>query len=89
MRPYAFLRPGDEVADIAGRAWRFDGPWNWTPFDGEPVGAGPEWPLALLTRAGTPCSVEDAEAVATSTASGSHQKTVRVWTSLTKASPTP
>lgn len=89
MRPYASLCPGDEVADIAGRAWRFDGPWNWTAFDGEPLGAGPEWPLVLLTRGGTPCSVEDAEAAAASTANGSHQKTVRDWTSLTNASPAP
>ncbi|MFF9492607.1 hypothetical protein [Streptomyces flaveolus] len=89
LRPYASLRPGDEVADAAGRAWRFDGPWDWAAFDGEPAGAGPEWPLVLLTRAGTPCTVEDAEAVAASTASGSHRTTVRDWMSLTEASPTP
>ncbi|WP_229906491.1 hypothetical protein [Streptomyces lomondensis] len=87
MRPYSFLRAGDEVADSAGRAWRFDGPWDWTAFDGAPTGAGPEWPLVLLTRAGAPCSVADAEAVATGTATGSHQKTVRHWMSLTEASP--
>lgn len=81
MRPYASLRLGDEVADAAGRAWRFDGPWAWTAFDGEPVGEGPEWPLILLTRAGTPCSVERAEAVAASTANGSHQETLRDWMS--------
>ncbi|MGP3750471.1 hypothetical protein [Streptomyces sp. IBSNAI001] len=89
MRPYASLRVGDEVADAVGRAWQFNGPWDWTAFDGQPAGAGPEWPLVLLTRAGTPCSLEDAKAVATSTASGSHQKTVRDWMSLTEASPTP
>ncbi|WP_405386755.1 hypothetical protein OG596_03200 [Streptomyces sp. NBC_01102] len=89
MRPYAFLRVGDEAADAVGRAWRFDGPWDWTVFDGEAAGAGPEWPLVLLTRAGTPCSAEDAKAVAASTASGSHQETVRDWTSLTETSPTP
>ncbi|MEW1639507.1 hypothetical protein AB0469_36305 [Streptomyces sp. NPDC093801] len=88
MRPYAFLRAGDEVAD-AGRAWRFDGPWDWTAFDGEPAGAGPEWPLVLLTRTGTPCSVEDAAAVAAGTASGSHRQTIRDWTSVTEAPPTP
>ncbi len=32
FRPYAFLRPSDEVADKAGRAWRFDGPRNWHPW---------------------------------------------------------
>ncbi|MGV9349282.1 hypothetical protein ACWDSD_31685 [Streptomyces spiralis] len=89
MRPYAALRPGDEVADATGRAWRFEGPWDWTAFDGAPAGSGPEWPLALLTRAGTPRSGVDAEAVAASTAIGSHQETVRQWMSLTDASPTP
>ncbi|MEV5173687.1 hypothetical protein AB0L10_21955 [Streptomyces flaveolus] len=87
MRPYAFLRPGDEVADAAGRAWLFHGPWEWTAFDGAGAGAGPEWPLVLLTRAGAPCSVADAEAVAAGTATGSHQETVRHWMSLTDASP--
>jgi hypothetical protein len=89
MRPYASLRPGDEVADAAGRAWRFNGPWDWGPFDGESAGAGPKWPLVLLARAGTPCSVEDAKAVATGTASGSHQETLQEWMSLTEASPAP
>ncbi|GAA3156197.1 hypothetical protein GCM10010521_50270 [Streptomyces rameus] len=89
MRPYASLRVGDEVADAVGRAWRFDGPWDWTAFDGESAGTAPEWPLVLLTRAGAPCSDEDAEAVTASTASGSHQETVRAWMSLTEASPTP
>ncbi|MGW3267907.1 hypothetical protein [Streptomyces sp. NPDC001056] len=89
MRPYAFLRPGDEVADAAGRAWRFDGPWDWWAFDGAGPGAGPAWPLVLLTRAGAPCSPADARAVAAGTASGSHQETVRRWMSLTDASPTP
>lgn len=89
MRPYASLRVGDEFADTVGRAWRFGEPRNWTAFDGESVGAGPEWPLVLLTRAGTPCSAEGAKAVATSTASGSHQETVREWVSLTAVSPAP
>lgn len=69
------------------------GPWGWTAFDGQSAGAGPEWPLVLLTRAVTPCAIEDAKGVATSTASGSHQETVREtvrdWMSLTGASPTP
>lgn len=89
MRPYAFLLPGDEVADAAGRAWRFDGPWDWTAFDGAGAGTGPEWPLMLLTRAGVPCSGADAQAVASGTATGSHQETLRHWMSLTDASPTP
>ncbi|MGW6739857.1 hypothetical protein ACWGDX_03775 [Streptomyces sp. NPDC055025] len=83
------FRVGDEVADAAGRAWRFEGPWDWTAFDGAPTGAGPEWPLVLLTRAGTSCSGTDAEAVAASTAIASHQEAVRRWMSLTEASPTP
>ncbi|WP_329377186.1 hypothetical protein OG625_06465 [Streptomyces sp. NBC_01351] len=89
MRPYAFLQPGDELADAAGRAWRFDGPWDWTAFDGNGPGAGPAWPLVLLTRSGAPRLVADAEAVAERTAVGSHQETVRHWMSLTEASPTP
>lgn len=89
MRPYWFLQPGDEVADAAGRAWLFDGPWDWTAFDAARPGTGPEWPLVLLTRSGGPCSVGDAEAVAEGTATGSHQETVRHWMSLTEASPTP
>ncbi|MFF8731665.1 hypothetical protein ACF073_35020 [Streptomyces sp. NPDC015171] len=88
-RPYAALRPGDEVADAAGRAWRFAGPWDWHAFDGAGPGAGPEWPLVLLTRDGAPCSTADAEAVTASTAAGSHQDTVRHWMSLTQATPTP
>ncbi|WP_329361293.1 hypothetical protein OG896_00540 [Streptomyces sp. NBC_00669] len=82
-RPPAALSLGDEVADTAGRAWRFEGPWNRLAFDGAPTAAGPEWPLILLTRDRAPCSHADAEAVAASTATGSHQGTVRQWTSLT------
>jgi hypothetical protein len=89
MRPYASLELGDEVADAADRAWRFDGPWDWAPFDKESAGAGPEWPLTLLTRAGTPCTAKDAQVVAARTASGSHHKTVQDWMTLTNASPTP
>lgn len=32
FRPYSFLEIGDEVADREGRAWRFGGPWDWSPF---------------------------------------------------------
>ncbi|MER7764516.1 hypothetical protein [Streptomyces sp. NPDC097619] len=87
MRPYEALQPGDEVGD--GRAWRFDGPWDWTAFDGAPAAGGPAWPLVGLTRAGTCCSVEEAAAVAASTANGSHGETLRAWTALTATSPTP
>ncbi|MBB2946796.1 hypothetical protein FB565_006564 [Actinoplanes lutulentus] len=46
FRPFAFLELGDDVAGADGRAWRFDGPWAWTAYDG---GAGlPVWPLTLI-----------------------------------------
>ncbi|MEV8320542.1 hypothetical protein AB0Q95_40980 [Streptomyces sp. NPDC059900] len=89
MRPYMFLSPGDEAADAAGRAWRFNGPWDWTAFDGAGPGTVPQWPLILLTRSDVPCSPEDAETVAAATATGSHEETVRHWMTLTEASPTP
>lgn len=91
LRPYAALLADDEVADAAGRAWRFNGPWDWTAFDGDSYGAAPVWPLTLLARAGAPRSPDDPEAraVAASTAHGSHEETVRTWTALTEASPTP
>lgn len=90
FRPYAFLDPGDEVADAAGRAWRFDGPWEWHAFDGgEDGGAGPAWPLTLLTRGGSPCEPVAAQEVADATATGSHAETLSRWTRLTDAAPTP
>ncbi|MEU7279458.1 hypothetical protein AB0A69_11855 [Streptomyces sp. NPDC045431] len=89
FRPYAFLHPGDEVADAAGRAWRFDGPWDWYAFDGAPHSEVPQWPLALLTRDGSPCAPEAAEEVTRATATGSHGETLRHWTDLTDTSPTP
>jgi hypothetical protein len=46
FRPFASLAPGDDVADAARRAWRFDGPWHWTPYDGG--GGVPTWPLTVL-----------------------------------------
>ncbi|MEU9157285.1 hypothetical protein AB0D59_43775 [Streptomyces sp. NPDC048417] len=49
FRRYACLTPGDEVADAAGRAWRFDTPWDWRLFDGATPDE-PRRPLALLTR---------------------------------------
>ncbi|MGI5171612.1 hypothetical protein ACQEU3_45435 [Spirillospora sp. CA-253888] len=31
LRPHGFLEIGDEIADAAARAWRFDGPWDRHP----------------------------------------------------------
>jgi hypothetical protein len=87
FRPYAFLAPGDEVADRDGRAWRFDGPWTWHPFDGRGPGA-PAWPLTLLTRGGSPLTVPaDAAAVASATAAGSHEAEAERWRALTRVRP--
>ncbi|OIJ68046.1 hypothetical protein WN71_009595 [Streptomyces mangrovisoli] len=70
FRPYAFLEEGDEVVDRDGRAWRFDGPWDWHPYDGaEP--ASPTWPLTLLTRDGEP-TPQAVAATDLATESGSH-----------------
>ncbi|XVU24573.1 hypothetical protein ACQPZJ_46385 [Actinoplanes sp. CA-054009] len=66
FRPYAFLEPGDDVADAAGRAWRFDSPRDWRSYDGR--GGTPVWPLTLLTG--------DGEAVASATATGSHAEEI-------------
>ncbi|QIQ04350.1 hypothetical protein [Streptomyces liangshanensis] len=85
LRPYAFLEPGDEVADQDGRAWRFDAAWDWHPFDGVRSGV-PAWPLTLLSRKGEP-SPEEAPAVARATAVGSHAEELRRWTELTLARP--
>jgi hypothetical protein len=87
FRPYAFLRPGDEVADAAGRAWRFDGPWDWHAFDGGTDRPGPAWPLTLLGRAGGPCPEEAARTVADATATGSHTEVLVRWATLTRAGP--
>ncbi|WP_406859058.1 hypothetical protein ABZO31_01920 [Streptomyces sp. HUAS MG47] len=86
FRPYAFLEPGDEVADRNGRAWRFDAAWDWYAFDGEQSGS-PAWPLALVFRRGEP-SPEEAAAVARATAAGSHADELERWTELTLARPT-
>lgn len=85
FRPYTWLTAGDEVADAAGRAWRFTGPWDWHPFDGaEPH--EPAWPLTLLTRQGR---VDDAAAadVAAATKVGSHEREIARWAELARASP--
>ncbi|MGW5679262.1 hypothetical protein ACWEV4_29985 [Streptomyces sp. NPDC003860] len=80
FRPYAFLEAGDEVADHDGRAWRFDGPWNWHPYDGQKP-TTPVWPLELLSRNGDP-TPEDTAAVAQQTETGSHEEELRRWTRL-------
>ncbi|MFF9571855.1 hypothetical protein [Streptomyces sp. NPDC014685] len=88
LRPYAFLEPGDEVADSTGRAWRFDGPWDWCPFDG--VGPHePVWPLVLLTRrACADVTAAGAEAaVAGATRTGSHRKEIARWSAAAQAEP--
>ncbi|GAA2742098.1 hypothetical protein [Kitasatospora cinereorecta] len=87
FRPYAFLENGDDLVDHDGRAWRFDGPWDWHPYDGGPADA-PAWPLHLLHRDGDPAPDEIA-AVAAATATGSHADVAARWAELTHASPLP
>ncbi|MFB6503151.1 MULTISPECIES: hypothetical protein [unclassified Streptomyces] len=87
FRPYAFLEPGDEVADGTGRAWRFDGPWDWCPFDG---GAGPHepvWPLVLLARRSCADAAEAGAAVAGATRTGSHREEIARWRAVAQAEP--
>ncbi|MGW1887687.1 hypothetical protein [Streptomyces sp. NPDC001970] len=85
FRPYAFLETGDEVVDHDGRAWRFDAPWDWHPFDGEQP-TTPAWPLTLLSRNGDPTPKETA-AVAQETETGSHDEELQRWTRLALARP--
>ncbi|MEU5610788.1 hypothetical protein ACI2L4_12465 [Streptomyces sparsogenes] len=85
FRPYAFLEPGDEVADRDGHVWRFDAAWDWHPLDEARAGA-PAWPLALLSRKGEP-TPEEVAAVARATADGSHAGELERWTELTLARP--
>lgn len=79
--------PDDEVAENAGRAWRFDGPWDWHPFDGaEPH--EPAWPLTLLhrhTRANTTTTEE--VSVTDATNPGSHQEECARWSGVARANP--
>ncbi|MFG2721070.1 hypothetical protein ACGFW5_22650 [Streptomyces sp. NPDC048416] len=84
-RPYAFLEPGDEVADRSGRAWRFDAAWTLHAFDGEAPGT-PNWPLTLLSRQGEP-TPEEAASVARATASGSHANAWEQWAGLSGSRP--
>ncbi|MEU4424401.1 hypothetical protein AB0F81_27595 [Actinoplanes sp. NPDC024001] len=71
FRPYAFLEAGDDVADAARRAWRFEDPWTWTAYDG--AGGVPAWPLTLLAGNADPA------AVAAATAAGSHDTETVRW----------
>jgi hypothetical protein len=87
FRPYAFLITGDEVADAAGRAWRFDAPWDWQPFDGDEPHE-PVWPLTLLTRGGRADETTAAAAVAHATRTGSHRQELARWAELAQAKPT-
>lgn len=84
-RPYAFLEAGDELADADRRAWRFDDPWHWEPFDGG-LGAGPRWPLTLLTREGSE-NPSAAASVAAATATGSFEDDIARWREVTGSEP--
>lgn len=87
FRPYAWLEIGDELADAAGRVWRFDTPWHWHAFDGERHRT-PAWPLTLLTRGGRFDPDEAAAAlVARATGSGSPAAELARWQGLTRANP--
>ncbi|MCY1145303.1 hypothetical protein OWR29_45505 [Actinoplanes sp. Pm04-4] len=70
FRPYSFLRLGDDVVDRDGRAWRFDGPWDWHAYD-ERSGI-PAWPLQLMADGG---------GLVPATATGSHQSEIARWRS--------
>ncbi|MET9518228.1 hypothetical protein [Streptomyces sp. NPDC002994] len=90
FRPYAFLEPGDEVADAAGRPCNFDDPWNWHPFDGaEPH--EPTWPLTLLAHNSQADvkATKAAAAVANATRNGFHQEERARWSAMARANPTP
>lgn len=87
FRPYLYLEVGDELADGAGRAWRFDDPWRWQPFDGDQT-AGPRWPLTLLTRDGTP-DPDAAAHIAAATSTGSPADDIARWRELAGAEPPP
>ena len=91
FRPYAFLNLGDDVADRHGRAWRFDGPWDWRAYDER--GGTPAWPLTLLAGAGAGAGadgsvdVERHAQLATATRSGSHESEIEQWRRAAHAEP--
>ncbi|WP_143234397.1 hypothetical protein [Paractinoplanes atraurantiacus] len=77
FRPYAFLEPGEDVADAAGRAWRFDSLWDWHAYDGRD--GAPAWPLIRLA--------DDGGAVPAATATGSHEAEIERWRRAARAEP--
>ncbi len=81
FRPYAFLEPGDEVADAQARVWRFETAWDLRPFDGR-AGAAPAWPLMLLTRHGDGDDDAAAVDVVEATQTGSHHEELARWAEL-------
>ncbi|AYF75170.1 hypothetical protein D7D52_16320 [Nocardia yunnanensis] len=81
FRPYAFLEPGDEVADARARVWRFETAWEWRPFDGR-AGEAPTWPLMLLTRHGDSGDDSAAVDVGEATQTGSHHEELAQWAEL-------
>lgn len=85
FRPFAFLETGDEVVDRDGRAWKFEAPWCWHPFDGGQPST-PAWPLGLIFREGEP-TAEAVAAVAAATATGRHVDELAQWVELTRAEP--
>ncbi|MGW4245810.1 hypothetical protein, partial [Nocardia sp. NPDC004722] len=88
FRPYAFLEPGDEVADAAARVWRFNTAWDWHPFDTRP-GTTPTWPLMLLTRHGDSGDDSAAVDVGEATITGSHHEELAKWVELAGLDPEP
>ncbi|MEE2052156.1 hypothetical protein [Nocardiopsis tropica] len=85
FRPYACLVAGDEVADASRRVWRFDGPWDWSPFDGGEL-REPTWPLTLLSRNNGAIPIT-AAALAQATRTGSHRQEMTRWIDLARAIP--
>ncbi|MET7472030.1 hypothetical protein ABZU22_24285 [Micromonospora sp. NPDC005222] len=85
FRPYAFLNLGDDVADRLGRAWHFDGPWDWRAYDEQ--GGTPAWPLTLLTGGDGSADAERYAQVATATRTGSHQTETEQWRRAAHAEP--
>ncbi|OJF14087.1 hypothetical protein [Couchioplanes caeruleus] len=85
FRPYAFLDLGDDVADRHGRAWCFDGPWEWRAYDGQ--GGTPAWPLTLLTGGDGLGDAKRSATVSTATQTGSHEIEVERWRRAAHAEP--
>ncbi|MEV6598564.1 hypothetical protein AB0M36_17055 [Actinoplanes sp. NPDC051346] len=84
FRPYAFLNPGDDVADRHGRAWHSNGPWDWRAY-GEQDGT-PAWPLTLLAGDDSVDAERHAQ-MATATRAGSHKTEIEQWRRAAHAEP--